>query len=293
MAQITVEVVQDQDQFLPGESIRTAVRITNRSGQALHLGADNDWLNFSVEARDTVSSTGIPMVGEVPVKGDFILESSQVATKRVNLAPYYAFPQPGRYSVTATVHVKDWDRDISSYPKTFYIIDGTKLWEQYFGVPSPKGATNSMPEVRKYMLQEANYLKGELRLYLRLTDASGDKTLKVFPVGVIVSVSRPQALVDRSSNLHLLYQNSARGFSYTTFNPDGELLVHQTYDYIGTRPRLKVDEAGTISVLGGVRRVTRTDVPPTTDDDDAGAAAEPAPHAPPLKAPLPPKTTTP
>src|ERR1035441_10179230 len=37
-AQVTVEITQDQDQFLPAESVPTAVRITNRSGQSLHLG---------------------------------------------------------------------------------------------------------------------------------------------------------------------------------------------------------------------------------------------------------------
>ena len=51
-AQVTAEVTLDQDQFLPGETLVAAVRITNRSGQALHLGAEPDWLSFSVESRD-------------------------------------------------------------------------------------------------------------------------------------------------------------------------------------------------------------------------------------------------
>ena len=51
-AQVTVEVTQDQDQFLPGEALTTAVRITNRSGQSLRLGEDNDWLVFSVQGRE-------------------------------------------------------------------------------------------------------------------------------------------------------------------------------------------------------------------------------------------------
>lgn len=284
-AQVTVEVVQDQNQFLPGESLRVAVRITNRSGQPLHLGADADWLGFTIEARDTVSSSSIPPTGEVPVKGDFMLESSQIATKRVDLQPYFTLNRPGRYAVTATVHIKEWDRDVSSLPKTFYIIDGTKLWEQLFGVPKPAGVTNGPPEVRRYMLQEANYLRGELRLYLRLTDASGEKTLKVFPIGIMVSLSHPEALVDRSSNLHLLYQNSAHGFNYTVFNPNGELLIRQTYDYINTRPRLKVDQADTIYVYGGARHVTPRDFPAPTNDVDEAASPGPAPVLPPVMPP--------
>ena len=36
-AQVSVEVVLDQEQFLPRESVPAAVRITNRSGQTLHF----------------------------------------------------------------------------------------------------------------------------------------------------------------------------------------------------------------------------------------------------------------
>ena len=51
-AQVRVEVTLDQEQFLPGEALPAAVRITNRSGQTLHLGGQADWLTFSVESRD-------------------------------------------------------------------------------------------------------------------------------------------------------------------------------------------------------------------------------------------------
>jgi len=42
-AQVSVEVATEQDQFLPSETVPVAVRITNRSGQLLHLGADAMW----------------------------------------------------------------------------------------------------------------------------------------------------------------------------------------------------------------------------------------------------------
>src|SRR5437773_12393581 len=92
-AQVTVEVLQEQDQFLPGETVPAAVRITNRSGQSLKLGAEANWLNFSVESKDG----GIAQkLGEVPVIGEFSLESSKMATKRVNLQPYFSLSQPRR-----------------------------------------------------------------------------------------------------------------------------------------------------------------------------------------------------
>ncbi len=155
-AQVTVEILQEQDQFLPGESVPAAVRIINRSGQTLRLGKEQDWLAFSVESLDGLVAA---KTGEVPVAGEFVLDSSKMATKRVDLAPYFSLGVPGHYTVLATVRITDWDHRVTSPPKGFDIIQGAKLWEQEFGVPEPAGATNAAPEVRRYILQQANYLK--------------------------------------------------------------------------------------------------------------------------------------
>jgi len=257
-AQVTVEVTQDQDQFLPGEAIITAARITNRSGQTLRLGAEDNWLTFSVESGDRGV---VPKSGDAPVTGEFLLPSSKVATKRVDLAPYFSASIPGRYSVVATVRIKDWDREVSSPPRKFDVIEGAKLWEQEIGVPGSASATNSTPEVRKYILQQAHYLKTQLRLYLRLTDASGAKVFRVRAIGPTVSFGQPEPQVDKFSNLHVLYQDRPHSFNYTVFNPDGDVLLRQTYDYMDTRPRLQPDGQGKISVAGGSRRVTPNDWP--------------------------------
>ena len=273
-AQVTVEVTQDQDQFLPAEALPTAVRITNRSGQTLHLGREDDWLTFSVQARDVEV---VPKTGEVPVAGEFILESSRVATKRVDLAPYFSLGHSGRYSVTATVRIKDWNQEITSQPRNFDVIEGARLWEQDIGVPNSTNPANATPEVRKFVLQQANYLKAQLRLYLRLTDASGAKTFRVFPIGPIVSFSRPEPQVDKFSNLHLLYQDGAHSFNYTVVNPDGEVIARRTYDYVDKRPRLQPDQDGKILVTGGVRRVSPSDVPPYQPPTPAEEAPKPLP----------------
>lgn len=261
--QVTVEVTQEQQQFLQGESLPVAVRITNRSGQTLRFGSDDQWLSFTIE---TMDGPVVPKIGDVPVKGEFEVESSQIATKRLELAPYFGAMVPGIYSITATVHIKEWDRDITSPPRSFTVIDGPKLWEQEVGLPPAPGASNSIPELRKYILQQANYLRGQIRLYLRITDSYG-KTYRVSPVGSLVSFSRPEAQVDRFSHLHVLFQNGPTTFSYSAFNPDGSLLARQTLDYQGPRPRLRMTNDGTVSVFGGVRRIMSSDVPPPVFED--------------------------
>lgn len=258
-AQLLVEIRMEQDQFLPGEALPATVRITNRSGRTLRLGAEEDWLTFAVQER---GGTVVRKNGETPVLGEFTLETAQVASKKVDLAPYFALTRPGSYHVVATIRIKDWESLANSPPKKFDIIEGTKLWVRDFGVPSTSGP-NQPPEVRRYALLQANYLRSELRLYFRLTDATGTKVMKVFPLGEIVSFGRPEMEVDEESRLHVLHQNGARTSRYTVINPDGEVVLRQLYQYGEARPRLAGGRDGKLGVVGpGVaRRLDKDDVP--------------------------------
>jgi hypothetical protein len=278
LAQVSVEVTQEQDQFLPGERIITAVHITNRSGEPLQLGADDDWLTFTVESRERGL---VERYGPVPVKGEFVLGSSRVATKRVDLAPYFATSVTGGYTVTATVHIESWGREFTSSAKKFDVIEGAKLWEQEVGLPPRPGSSNSVPETRKYILQSAHFLKSQLRLYLRVTDAKEGRIFRLTAVGPMVSFGQPETQVDMISNLHLLYQDRPHSFSYTMFNPDGQLMLRQTYDYLTSRPRLHPEGDGRVSVVGGTRRIAANDWPPPNLEDLV--SEKPATSAPPTE----------
>jgi hypothetical protein len=270
-AQVTVDAVLDQEQFLPSETMPVAVRITNRSGQSLHLGADTNWLTFSVE-----SVNGSPVVvkkSDVPVQGEFDLGSSQMATKRVDLAPYFMLTRLGRYRVTATVRIKDWGAEIQSPSRAFDVVDGAKLWSQIFGLPTPAGLTNCPPEVRKYILEEANYLHSQLRMYVRVSDESETHIFSVHAIGPMVSFSQPEVELDRLSHLHVLYQSGARTFTYSEVNPDGDIVRREIYDYFNTRPRLHTNPDGNVTVLGGGRRVKPDDMPVVKPPNEVPAPA--------------------
>ena len=269
-AQVTVEVVFDRPQFLSGEAVTAVVKVTNRSGQKLKLGADDSWLTFSVETREGVISV---RKSDVPVAGEFELEPSKRALKSVQLDPYFAVGNPGRYLVTASVHIEEWNQDVRSQPKGFDVLEGTRLWEQNVGMPKTPGATNASPEVRKYILQQVNYVGSKLRLYLRVVDEAGLRVRRVVEIGPVVSFNRPQPVIDGKSNLHLLYQHGPQVLDYTVFDPDGELLKRQTYIISGTRPRLKLDDEGNVTITGGERVEGPADFPPEekTENDDAKA----------------------
>jgi hypothetical protein len=94
--------------------------------------------------------------------------------------------------------------------------------------------------------------------------------LKLLNVGPMIGFGQPEPQVDRQSRLHLLYQNAAKSFSYLVVNPDGDVLVRQTYEYADSRPRLRLDESGIITVTGGARRATADDLPaPVKSNSDA------------------------
>jgi hypothetical protein len=254
-AQLTVEISMDQDEFLPGEAVPLAVKITNLSGQQLHFGADPGWLTFSVESVDGLN---VVKKSEVPVLGQFDLFSSQLGIKRVDIEPSFDISRIGRYKVTAYLHIKDWAVTVNSQPATFDVITGAKLWSQNFGVPS----TNGVPEMREFTLEKANYLREQLRLYVQLTDARESRVFRVFALGPMVSFGYPEEQIDRTSQLHVLWQTGGQSFSYCILSPDGVVLHRDVYDIFGgSRPKLNVDDNGDVSVVGGVKRVPASEIP--------------------------------
>lgn len=255
-AQVTIDVTLDQNEFLPGEALNAVVRITNLSGQTLHLGEEEGWLKFAVATRD---GSVVPTHGSAPVKEKIVLESAQAVIKRVNIAPYFDLRIPGRFSLVATATIQDWNRKIASAPVSFDIANAATLWQSDFGVPRAAGASNAPPEVRRYSLLQANHLS-KLTLYFQLTDASG-KVDRVYQLGRTLNIELPETQIDKLSNLHVLYQIGPHATCYLVINTDGELTTRQTYDF-APHPHLKFDDAGKVVVVGGVRRVTEGDLPP-------------------------------
>lgn len=256
---VNVEIALNQDQFLPGETLPVTVRIYNSSGQTLHLGADANWLTFSVQSVD--NNSGVARMSQPTVAGAFDLASSDVAIKRVDIAPYFNLKNTGHYRVIATVHIPGWDTDISSNAKEFDIVSGAEIWSQEFGLPMPAGISNRPPEIRKYVLEEANYLRKQLRMYVLVSDDSGEHIYKVNSIGAMVSFSRPEAQLDSASDLHVLYQGGAQTFLYSVINPDGEITQQEIYDYANSRPHLGLDSNGHIIVVGGAKRTKPQDLP--------------------------------
>jgi hypothetical protein len=256
---VTAELQLDQDQYLPDEDLQLRVRIVNRSGQPLVLGADNEWISFQIMGeREYVVSK----LGDMPVKGPFTLLSGQTVTRAFNPTPYFGFRRAGHYSIAAIIKIAQWKQQIACRPAAFTVSEGmplANLGNLSFGVPPPPGVTNAAPEVRRYSLVKVTFLD-EMKLYFRLTD-NGGRTLRVFPLARMVSFGDPEAQLDRANNLHVLFQTGARTFSYSVMDPNGSLLAREYHEYTQTRPSLRLSDDGRIFVAGGRRLLTMNDIP--------------------------------
>lgn len=272
LAQVSVEVIMDQTEFLSHEAIPVAVRISNNSGQPLRFGKD-DWLNYLVEAR---SGYVVEKYTDPPMAHDFELGTSEVGMQRSELSPYFNLSRSGHYTLTASVKLADWGAEVTSKPVGFDVIQGIKLWEQAFGMPSSSPTNHEPPEIRKYILQKADYLK-HITLYFRLTDESESQVFRVVPIGPMTSYSQTQTLLDTQNNLHLLYEESARTYSYSVINPDGVLITRQQYYYTDAPPRLKPDDRGGVLVSGGLRHPTAADVPTARESAATATNSVPPP----------------
>ncbi len=242
VAQVTLELQLEQRQFLRNEVLPVYVRITNRSGQPLKIGEVADWLTFTVETREgkLISPTQDILPG-----GHFELESASSVTKVIDIGVGYDLGQPGSYRVTAAARFPDLKLSVNSNPQVFDIVGGARLWEEVCGLP----VTNAPPQWIKYSLLQASALK-QMRLYARVADEPEGNFVRVQPLGNIVSFSKPDQLIDRVSQLHVLYQNGPRSFEYCRISPRGEVVERSTHDLQSSRPRLKMSDDGKVSVVG-------------------------------------------
>ena len=270
---IRVELLTEQDQFLPGEPLLVGVRITNLSGRPLQFGVSPDWLNFAVKG-----PRGEPITrsAEFRAPGAVVIQNAETQTRKVDISPFFDLTQPGPYTLTALVRVEEsGEFRPSQGPRRFEIVKGTRVWEQAFGAPA--GSDPSLPETRKFALVRSPNPK-RMRLYLRLTDAEEKRILKVVSLGQAFTFNTPEVQMDRLSLLHVLHQTAARSFTYHVISPDGDVVLRHTYEHEGTRPALKNDADGRTAVAGGIRKAGASDFPPPE---------------PPLVAPRPPEPKSP
>lgn len=263
-AQVDVSLAVAQAQFLPAEQIEVSVKVSNFTGAPLKFGAHTNWIGFTVQRFD---GSVVSKLSEVADSGEFTLQQATSGTIKFDITPMFDVNRPDSYRVTAAVTPVQGGPVFVSPPLPFDVISGVRIsQDRTFGFTRPDGTS----EQRKYILQQANFLK-HVRLYVRVTDATESKSYKVTSLGGIVNFTPPQWVIDRQSRLHVLHQFAASEYYYNSFDPEGNLVARRIYKIAARRPELRVNGDGEIAVIGGARRLDRTDIPEPTDAELAAA----------------------
>lgn len=270
---MSADLSLEQSQLLPDEKMYLRLTIQNRSGADLLLGTVSNWLTFTVLGEKNA------LVDQLRDDYDYAAGETNVpaglsASRDFNLTPYFNFRQPGRYTVKATIKIPQWQGEVMTQPVAFTIVNGIRLGNMpdlSVGVPLLHSASNQPPEIRKYFLERSD-ANGGMKLFVRLTDASGGRTLRLTPIGPFFSYTQPNVMLDRYNQLNVLHQTGAQVFTYCVIDTQGQILERQTYQYTDQRPVLRGDGKGGVVVFGGARVVTASDLPPAEP-------ASPAPSA--------------
>lgn len=253
-AQIELRLATEREFFLPGEELDVAVKVANFSGGPLTLGEQPDWIRFTVERSD---SGVVNKLSEVSESGSFTLEHATVGTLHFDLMPHFVLDRPGNYRVVAQATTPKSAEIYSSEAKSFEIVSGVRLNpDRVLGVTLPDGTIVK----RKYILQQVNFLR-KLQLYLRVTDGEENRIFKVTKLGPVVTFDPPRWVVDRQNCFHVLHRIDANTSAYHMFEPDGQAVRRELHRYTTTTPELRVNEAGEVAVIGGVRRPSPGDIP--------------------------------
>jgi hypothetical protein len=262
-AQVRVDLVVDQRQFLAGEDVMVGVRIENFSGQTLRFGGPDEWVTILF---DPNSKTRAHALGKLPGGDPFSVTNATRVTRWFNLSPYYDLGAQGEYTFSASVRIKDWNEERGTPPVAIELVRGMTMWEKVFGVPPAPGAPPGPPELRKYQLQRAN-IAGDMRLYLRVTDPEEERIRRAMAIDRLLTLNEPpMPVIDRLSRLHVLHRTGRTSYNYSVFTPDGTQVVRQRHDYneiTGSKPVLRTMDDGEIIIAGGVRKNASTDIPPS------------------------------
>ena len=260
---VLAQLSLDQTELLPDEKMYLKLTVQNRSGQDLVLGTVSDWLTFTVVG-DKDRVVAALRNDHDYAAGEANVPAGLFATREFNLTPYFDFRQPGHYTIKATIKIPQWQQEVAVDSVSFSIVNGIRLAnmpDMEVGVPYFHSESNQAPEIRRYFLERSDS-RGNMKLFVRLTDVTGGHTTRLVPIGPYFSFSQPDVKLDRANDLHVLHQTGAQLFTYCVINTLGQILERQTYQYTDQRPSLRGDTQGGVDVIGGKRVVTDSDLPP-------------------------------
>lgn len=243
-AQVAVRLQMNKASYILNEPTTATVHITNHAGRQLALTTENGrpWLNFHV----TSSGRVIPIARRVNY-GTVVIPSGQTVARTVSLNTSYSLGRMGNYTCEATVNMPGPTRNgFKSNRAHFTITNGRTVWAQRAGIPEAPG------EIREYKLMTFSGNRA-MELFAHVSSTNSGQNIATIPLGKIVTFYKPTGTLDRSNNMHAIYQLKPDLFGHTCVTPNGQVKF-TSYHKRGASgaPRLVDLGDGVVRVAGGV-----------------------------------------
>jgi hypothetical protein len=246
VAQIQVDLKFTRLQYIAYEPVVANLTITNLAGRDVDLRDQNgqSWFGFEVTEGEGRSIAPISNIQTEPLN----VAAGKRVTRKINLTPLFGVHDFGTYHVRAHIYFADLNKFYYSPTKVFEVTDARPIWQKTVGVPEEAGARGN---ARTYSLM-TNRFPDHTSLYVRVEDKDSGMVYSTFSLGQIIAFDQPQAELDQSNQLHILYCAEPRTWGYARVGLNGEVLSHASFSETKTRPRLVHSDEGVVKVAGGL-----------------------------------------
>lgn len=239
--QLDVDLQQGRNQFIPHEAVPLAVRMTNRAGQKLSLYGDGrrPWLDVVVLDR-----RGNPVP---PYNGVLNFQAAEIpigrsVARQIDLNALFPLNSFGKYTVYVVVTLPTGE-SIQSKRKNFDMVKGNTIYQQRVGL----GTTARDYRLITFAPARVNVL------YFQAELVDSRRVVKTYPLGEILQHRKPEATVDRTGALQVLYLGAPDRFVHLNINTEGVVAKRTLYKRGPSGdPRLVSFANGEVKVAGGV-----------------------------------------
>ena len=244
-AQLDVSLRMVKSEFVANEQVQAVLTLTNRAGRDIYLHSEgrSSWLDFTLKNR-----RGVPLS---PARGVMFgavnVPTGQSVSKTIAVSDYYRVSELGHYSGYASIRMPGTNPPVmfTSNRVQFDVIKARVLYTQRVGVA---GSTT----VREYRLMSFNS-NNKNQLYVEVEDVRTGRSMSTYSVGEALLFRKPQATVDGSNAMHILFLSTPTVFSHVRVDPNGKFLGRAFYKRGSTgSPRLVTFANGDVKVAGGI-----------------------------------------
>ena len=228
------------------EPIVATVTVANMAGRDVTL-ADSptqSWFGFQINRAD---GQLVPPTNPDYKLSPLTIPAGQTVKRSIVLNSIYPVRELGLYRVRAVIYFSAMDKYYQSQLINLELSEGKTIWQQTVGVPEGVEGAGGTRKLSLLSFRQAEYTM----VYVRIEDVDSGTVFATTALGRVIAGLEPDAQVDLQNNLHVLQVTGAKTYLYSCLGLNGELLAQNTCYAVKSRPALRRDASGMVTVVGG------------------------------------------